>query len=738
MSSQTDKKPFQKFSNDGGRKPFNKFKKSGKKNHSFMQNARGFGKKGNYGRGTHIEEEEFTYFLGILDTQQRSPPESSDEMVAMANNVMEQTKDKEIHLSSNQVVSKTLENLLGFADAEHLERYFVVFGEGLRPVCSDAYSSHVLQKMLETAFVRAVGASVKKEKEEENTRPKRSRDTITELKYNTTHKFTKEHRTKCSEFVVRICKFLLNNLEDFVTDQNASYLLRTAILTLAGVHIPKTIFHKGKVVNNAEKFNGDQNCHRLGEFKLDKTVFKVPDEWTEVLMEFPGRLQLWPQFKEFPYNNNTSVLLQVICIALHTANTKALDDFGKKLIKDTFINVEVPKVPEGNPFYKNDNHGDEANNGVEEEANGNGEEVKSEKNVKEVKNEEEEGEDDDDKEKPSVFKSDSATRLLQALIAVASPKLLKHIHKLFKDRLMPLINSKFGYFAATRLINYVADKEEFEAILDELSPHFEKFLQTNKANLIASLSATCLRLKTKQAALITALQNTLHCNASLGEDHPKAFFTCLVKLKPFEALSYEHKTYVGIFGSFITQDILQFNKPIFLVNSILETPIKFLVELFQISNGSYIADKFFTSPTIGEKSREKFVKLFEGFYMDLAITQCGSRVVELLMKTSNDNQKAAIAKELTSKENKLKGSVYGRILYNVLRLETFKLSPEQWKASWSCKKEIQPVADTDDDKKHKSESMETNTTEEGTTTETVTPSPKKAKKNKKNKKRVAS
>lgn len=713
MSTESPKKPFQKFGDDNNpfknKKRFsgNKFQQSNQRNKRFFQNAKSFAKKSNFGHGTHIEQEDFSYFMGIFETQQNSISQSVDEKVAMANNVMDQTIDKEINLSSNQVVSKVLEHTLGFVNPEHLERFLKIFGDGVRPICSEVYASHVLNKLMEIAFLRAVGKSIitpDADEEEGPSNAKKSKfDIVTDLKYNTTQKFTSEHRSKCSEFLLRISKFLLNNLEDFAEDKCGNHLLRTAILLLAGIFIPRQIFYKGKMVDNLEKYNGSKNDHRLGKLVLTQTLFKVPDEWVGVMTEFPERLQMWPQFKEFPYKNQTSGLLQTICIALNTVDRSALQSLGKKLVKECFVNVEVP-----NQDYENSGNNDYGE-----------EEVKTEPA--------ENGGEDTDVEKPSVFKSDSAIRLLQLLIAVASPKLFVKINSLFEGRLVALANCRMGCFAVERLINYVHDKPQFEAILDELTPHFENFFESNKASIVSALSATSLRLKTKQAACITALQNALRCNASAGADRPKSFFVCLAKLKPFDLLQQDQRNYVSIYGSLIIQDFLQFNKPIMLVNSILETSVEELNRILQLPNGCFIADTFLTSPSIGEKSREKFIKMFEGFYLDLAVGKSGSRVLELFVKLANDSMKVVIAKELVGRENKLKGSLFGKIVFSVLRLDIFKTSSQQWLAHISAKMsekivEKEPKEEND----VKEESAEADSTA------------KSSKKKKKNKKRPAS
>lgn len=59
------------FGGDGSSAPIgkhsyrNKIKKRKKK---FIANVKGFGKRGNFGRGTHLEGDEWTYFTTIMDT----------------------------------------------------------------------------------------------------------------------------------------------------------------------------------------------------------------------------------------------------------------------------------------------------------------------------------------------------------------------------------------------------------------------------------------------------------------------------------------------------------------------------------------------------------------------------------------------------------------------------------------------------------------------------------------------
>lgn len=39
-----------------------------KKKRKFIANVKGFGKRGNFGRGTHLESDEWSYYINIMDS----------------------------------------------------------------------------------------------------------------------------------------------------------------------------------------------------------------------------------------------------------------------------------------------------------------------------------------------------------------------------------------------------------------------------------------------------------------------------------------------------------------------------------------------------------------------------------------------------------------------------------------------------------------------------------------------
>lgn len=313
-----------------------------KKKSRFLRNAKGFAKQGIYGRGTHIEDDQYNYFINILDTMKKGF-EDVEEKVNMANNVFEQTKDQEVYLASNQIVCKAMESLLGFIDAEQLESYFEVFADSFRPICSDRFASHVLQKMVEIAFLRSLDKDklkAPKEKKDEKEskdkddddeeeapvakKPKVITDVLSEELYNLETEFSAEHKINCGKFVLRVGKFMLNNLEDFVWDTCASHIMRTCILSLSGIHVAKVAFEKGGA-----------------DMAKNKKIYEVSTEWHEVAKEFAQRLEMWPQFSDFPYQEHSSALLGVLCIALKVMDKNMLKHFGKKILMEGLLKVDV-------------------------------------------------------------------------------------------------------------------------------------------------------------------------------------------------------------------------------------------------------------------------------------------------------------------------------------------------------------------------------------------------------------
>lgn len=61
----------------------------------------------------------------------------------------------EVNYCSNQVVSRVVDDLLPLASDATVLNLIEHFEKDLRPICSDQFASHVLQKLLHVATYRA-------------------------------------------------------------------------------------------------------------------------------------------------------------------------------------------------------------------------------------------------------------------------------------------------------------------------------------------------------------------------------------------------------------------------------------------------------------------------------------------------------------------------------------------------------------------------------------------------------
>lgn len=653
----------------------NKIKKRKRK---FIANVKGFGKRGNFGRGTHLENDEWSYYINIMDTIKAGFVSIEDKrkclilcaltdgglalynyytlyfLESMAENVLEQTIDKEIHTSSNQVACTVIEHLLPFSDVPNFERYQKQFAGNFRPICSDKFASHILEKLVSISFLRGVAqiqppVEPTMESSSVNGLPskKQKPDIPDEKSFNlTVGVFSEEHRQTCREFVVKVSKFLLNNLEDFMWDTYASHIMRTCFDSLSGVFQVKKSF----IAPAAEQAS-------LSGDGVEQVPLHVPNEWIEVIQEYAIRLQSWPQFPDLPFNELSSGNIQSLCVALSRHDKNTLKHIGKRLLDHSFVPITTINAHE--------------------------EEVDLEKKYS-AENVKGEGTEDMEllKDLPSAFSTEPSIRCLEALILVAGPKLLSQIYaKLFCGRLVKLSLMKSANFAVQKLVSKEKVKENFEAIFDELSESFEKILQIGHTGVICALAQTCLRLSLKQGPFVQQLQTALDCLSPKEKSDKFALVT--FKLKPYKVVLADTSNFVHIHGAIILQCMLKFNKPIKLVQCLLEMKNSVLAEIFSSPKGSHIVDAFIESKFIGEKSRERLVKHLMGCYIDMAISRHGSWAVEKLFNAADDQQKAKIVKELAEKYNQLNGSPSGRILNIKLRIDTYRLSPDQWRMSFN-------------------------------------------------------
>lgn len=354
----------------------------------------------------------------------------------------------------------------------------------------------------------------------------------------------------------------------------------------------------------------------------------VIQEYKDLLSSTCNRLYKWPCFLEFGKDELTSGLLQSALYSLKDTFPTIVEEYVKKITNECF------KVEE-------------------------------------------------DQQLSNIFNTESSIRLLEVCLSVGNPKSFNDIYeKYFSGNLKQLSLTQNTNFGVQKLFDHCTVKEKFEQIFEEIHVHFSEIFQKGFTGILVSVANACLRLQVKQGAFVTELLKTLHCEVN---EKQHLIVTCVVSLKTFDQLENlkdkkedDSKSLTSLHGSLIVQAILNFNKPIKMVNSLLETDVEDLVRLFEDPKGSRIVDAYMDSKYIGEKSREKLGKKLKGHWSRLARSTHGSRCLDRIWRSANTNQKTLIMEELVTAGESLRSSKSGQIMLNKLNVPLYARNKKDW------------------------------------------------------------
>ncbi|XP_076655345.1 nucleolar protein 9 [Halictus rubicundus] len=562
--------------------------KKRKKKRSQMQMAKKFARRRNH--GSDIDSDTYQYMVRILELMRGEFP-TFEEKLIFVNNVYEQTVGHEVEYAQNQIGSRVMDSLLNYANLSTIQRLVEAFGSSLRPLSSDRFASHVLQKIIIVCADRG------------NKDP--SKQQTADSSADSAIQVDESEAKLYNDIVFKLSKYLINNIEEFVSDTYANHLLRTVVECLAGL-IDKTE-------------SNDRKKMTYGSRR------KVIPEYKNLLFQACSRLQQWPQFLEFGRDELTSGLVQSILYSLKDTYPALLEAYIKKITNECF------KPGEG--------------------------------------------------QRSNVFDAECSSRLLEACLAVADTNSFDEIYEqYFSKNLKELSLTESTNFSVQRLLDHCSSKEVFEGVFEEISACVPEILSKGYNGVLASLANACLRLQTKQGAFVTALLKALHCETN---ERQQKVVLCIASLKTWEQLNdlqkqNTPKLFINLHGSLTVQAVLNFNKPIKLVNSLLETNGEDLLNLFSDPKGSRIVDAFMSSKYIGEKSREKLAKKLRGCWAQLATSTHGSRSLEQVWQWAGMNQRTMIMEELAAVGESLRSTKSGQIISSKLNVPLFARNRNDW------------------------------------------------------------
>lgn len=550
--------------------------------------AKKFARQRNH--GSDVNHDTYQYMVHILEVMKNDFP-TVEEKLIFVNNVYEQTIGHEIEYAQNQMGSRILDSLLKYANLETIQRLVTTFNPSLRLLSNDRFASHVLQKIVMVCADRG------NKRIESNAEQNVDGIEVKELEVES-----------YNSIVLKLSKYFINNIEEFVYDTYANHLLRTVIECLGGLIDKPESNDKKKMI-----------------FDVRRPVIQ---EYKDLLSSTCNRLYKWPCFLEFGKDELTSGLLQSALYSLKDTFPTIVEEYVKKITNECF------KVEE-------------------------------------------------DQQLSNIFNTESSIRLLEVCLSVGNPKSFNDIYeKYFSGNLKQLSLTQNTNFGVQKLFDHCTVKEKFEQIFEEIHVHFSEIFQKGFTGILVSVANACLRLQVKQGAFVTELLKTLHCEVN---EKQHLIVTCVVSLKTFDQLENlkdkkedDSKSLTSLHGSLIVQAILNFNKPIKMVNSLLETDVEDLVRLFEDPKGSRIVDAYMDSKYIGEKSREKLGKKLKGHWSRLARSTHGSRCLDRIWRSANTNQKTLIMEELVTAGESLRSSKSGQIMLNKLNVPLYARNKKDW------------------------------------------------------------
>merc|ERR1712107_368590 len=103
-----------------------------------------------------------------------------------------------------------------------------------------------------------------------------------------------------------------------------------------------------------------------------------------------------------------------------------------------------------------------------------------------------------------------------------------------------------------------------------------------------------------------------------------------------------------------------------------------LRKMFIDPRGCHVLEKFVSSTTVGEKSRESIARRLSGEFVALSCSKHGSYALEALWNSSSLKTKQMIVEELAKDENLLRSHRFGKFVYQSCAVSVWKHQRAEW------------------------------------------------------------
>lgn len=580
-----------------------------KKKENFLRKAKRHGRKGNFGRGRSLSEEEYSYYMRVFEQLNHLEGEEKEILIRNFMRELEQN-GQERSLASNQIVSRILDSALPHADITQVLAMSRIFAEDLRPLCVDPYASHNVQTLL-TLSLKYVQKGAVQKRHEENEKEE-EKEVLVHV--------SEEQRQEFSTFLEKVVRFVYNNLEDFVSHMYASHVVRSALEVCSGIEVDRS-------VRSSQR---SQMSHALN--REDTKTLTVPPEIKQLLPDFAVRFTRLPNLLDVLSSECGSAVLQCLLSVLKCGEQDLCRTVVAHLIEHGLPGIEN--------WYKENNEDFETPDLPPLFLDG------PTTRLLEVL---------------LTCSSSEQQRLVFEQYFKGKIKVLVQ-HGTANFAVQRLLSS---------WVDKETFEEIFEETREALTPALSTqhygvvHALTLACHRLNTKQASCMK------ALMDLMECSEPGNNS--QEMFALLLLRMVPYSEYQARQEQGKvSSVNLQGALALQELLSFSKPIKVVNSLLAITPAELVVVGCDPRGSHVVDAFVNSTSISAKNKEKLIYRFKKCFTDMACSKHGSRVLESLWKVASIKAKTQICDELVTDEFKLKANPFGKIIFNKFQVGMFK------------------------------------------------------------------
>ncbi|EDK36511.2 hypothetical protein PGUG_00609 [Meyerozyma guilliermondii ATCC 6260] len=571
-----------------------------------------------------VDASEIEYFKSAESTLNVTSFESTEERDAFINSVLDEASGKELKLVTNQICSKLMERIILFGGDQQLISIFKSFSNHFVSLAHHKYSSHVL----ETLLVRIAGL-VEKELA-------RSAEDAADQEVTVEHLFI----TMMQEFYPHI--------NEMITHQYASHVLRLLILILASKKLPSAL-----TANSTLRSKKSKIARKMIEIKDNEDFdrsFETPPSFKDELKKVCKCIsenKTMKEMRELSIHKIASPVIQLVI------QVEGLVDKERSVWHLVFLPESNSEDPQEEAFVEH------------------------------------------------LLSDSVGSHFFESIIknGGARPKYIERLYKLYmKDRIMKLARRSTTGVYIVQALMFKLRPNEVEFILDEVIPELSNLvsivdnqnIDLGRSVIDASISRSNYRRDDIISQLLSKFAPNFNPkNPSQNDNYDLLENTLLLSSSTLGNTRDDWPTAEERRNALFLEKLLDYDTSFLLAvwTSFLAMPKERFLQMCFHGVFSHVVEHALAviPASIGESKevnilRKRLLNVFQGSIVSLACNAYGSHIVDklwsftVLMKM----YKERFATEMKAESHKVKESTYGRLVWKNWSMELFLRKKYDW------------------------------------------------------------